>query len=368
MIHVFHVISKFDLGGAERVALNISKSSSCLYQYHLIEVAKLRSRYSSDFIQEAIDSNVLVHESPVSNVKLAAFLFPFWFLLLYIKCHPSIIHVHTEIPDFGVRLFYSFFGFFVDKSTILCRTVHSTQQWNGWSSVGSWVEKKYVDNQRNIAISASVKKKYEERFHVSGLPIVYNGISEVGQIRYEGIKKGRCNILFAGRLSEEKGVTELIAVVKHFVNDNRFWFHIVGSGAMSVDINQAFSSANNVTIRDAIYNISRYLGSFDYVLMPSHFEGFGLMSVECSFSKTPCIINDCSGLRETLPGDWPLVVPNNSVSKYIEIIENLIIQNERNLLSQRAFDYVISRFTLSKMQEGYETLYRQWLKDFSKQI
>ncbi len=366
VIHIFHIISKFDLGGAERVALNISKSSSCQYQYHLVEVARLRTEYSSAFIREATESGVIIHESPIRNIKLAALLFPFWFLKLYKDYHPSIVHVHTEIPDFGVRVFFSLFGWLLNKSTILCRTIHSTQLWNGWSLVGSWVEKKYLENNRSIAISASVKTRYEEIYHISGLPIIYNGVSEIEQIAYDGIKSGRCNILFAGRFSEEKGVKELIEVVKHFENDDRYWFHLIGSGTMYADINQALAEANNVTIKGAIYNISRYLNSFDYVLMPSHFEGFGLMSVECSFSKTPCIINDCPGLRETLPDDWPLVVPNNSVPKYIEIIGSLAIQCDRELLAQKAFEYVNSHFSQTKMQKEYEEFYKKWLNESPK--
>jgi len=363
MIHIFHIISKFDLGGAERVALNISKSSSQQFQYHLVEVARKRTEYSAKFIQEAKDNGIIIHESPIVNIKLAVLLFPFWFVFLQVKYQPSILHVHTEIPDLGVRLFCSFFGWLSNKTMVVCRTIHSTQLWNDWSWLGSWVEKKYIENRRNIAISASVKERYEERFHVSGLPIIYNGVSEVTQIKYDGIRTGRCNILFAGRFSEEKGINELMEVVKHFKNDDRYWFHLVGSGSMSTDLVRTLSDANNVTIRDTIYNISRYLGSFDYVLMPSHFEGFGLMSVECSYSKTPCIINDCPGLRETLPADWPLVVSNNSVPVYIELIESLTRQFNRAVWAQTAFEFVNSHFSQKRMQEEYENFYLQWMSD-----
>ena len=39
MMTVFHIIYRFDIGGAERVALNISKSNSKNIEYHLIEIA-----------------------------------------------------------------------------------------------------------------------------------------------------------------------------------------------------------------------------------------------------------------------------------------------------------------------------------------
>lgn len=37
---VFQIISSFDLGGAERVAINITKSPNPNFKYHLFEVVK----------------------------------------------------------------------------------------------------------------------------------------------------------------------------------------------------------------------------------------------------------------------------------------------------------------------------------------
>ena len=36
MKRVFHIISKFDLGGAERVAANIAKSGNDDFEYHVV--------------------------------------------------------------------------------------------------------------------------------------------------------------------------------------------------------------------------------------------------------------------------------------------------------------------------------------------
>ena len=44
---VFQVISSFDLGGAERVAINITKSPNPNFKYHLFEVVKGHSDFST---------------------------------------------------------------------------------------------------------------------------------------------------------------------------------------------------------------------------------------------------------------------------------------------------------------------------------
>ena len=110
----------------------------------------------------------------------------------------------------------------------------------------------------------------------------------------------------------QKGVDELVAVVSHFANDPMLVFHIVGNGSQKFKVEQ-LSNFSNVFYYDTIYNLSQYLFSFDYVFMPSNFEGLATLSIESSLGKTPVIINSCGGLEETLPADWPLKVKNNSV-------------------------------------------------------
>lgn len=47
--NIFHVISKFDIGGAEKIALNICKSRNKNIQYHLFEVFRTRDVYKRSY-------------------------------------------------------------------------------------------------------------------------------------------------------------------------------------------------------------------------------------------------------------------------------------------------------------------------------
>ena len=40
MIKVFNIISHIDIGGAERVAINIAKSKNPEFEYHVVEVVR----------------------------------------------------------------------------------------------------------------------------------------------------------------------------------------------------------------------------------------------------------------------------------------------------------------------------------------
>ena len=55
---VFHIISHLDLGGAERVAVNISKSPNSNFEYHIVEVVKAASEFSNSLKKELEFCNV----------------------------------------------------------------------------------------------------------------------------------------------------------------------------------------------------------------------------------------------------------------------------------------------------------------------
>ena len=92
---VFHIISHLDLGGAERVAVNISKSPNSNFEYHIVEVVKAASEFSNSLKKELEFCNVQYHCSPFCKNKLAICLFWSWFLFIYLKYKPSVIHSHT---------------------------------------------------------------------------------------------------------------------------------------------------------------------------------------------------------------------------------------------------------------------------------
>lgn len=351
---IFHIISSFDLGGAERVAINLVKSTNPNIEYHIVEVYKNTSDYRNNLLKELQNNHVAYHESHISNKKIAILLFPFIFLRTYIKYKPNIIHTHTEIPDLSVYLFTKLFRHFFIKYK-LYRTIHNTQLWNKWEFIGQKVEKLFIKEKSNIAISESVRMQYYHKYGSENIPLIYNGVEEKKQIVFPSLKKDFINILFAGRLCYQKGTTQLINMVKAMKNENIF-FHIIGDGPDKKIITEQLKGLNNYNIYDKIYNLSSYLGSFDYLFMPSNFEGLPLVSIESSFARTPVIINNIPGLNDTLPSDWPLKVEKNNLESYKTIFKALS-NIDRDKLKDIAFNFVNKNFSISKMQQKYEKLY-----------
>lgn len=357
MKKIFQIISHFEMGGAEQIAINIAKSTNNEFQYHIIEVAKGKSKFTEAMLTECRNDHIIYHRSPFASKKTAIVLFPFWFLFLYLKHKPAIIHTHTEIPDLSIFLFQGIIPYRLKVKYV--RTVHNTELWNSWKKIGKKVEPFFIKEKSNITISSATQDKYSEIYGES-TPIILNGIEIKEQRKFEHLKKNKLNILFAGRFEDQKGIKELIEVVNQLVSDERFHFHIVGSGTMQKEIEENLEG-DNYTLYTPIYNLSTYLNSFDYLFMPSNFEGLGLMSIEASLSHTPPIINLCIGLEETLPHDWPLKVQNNSVEDYIRIFNEKIPQINYEEISKKAYQYASLKFSITTMQRKYEEFYRKRL-------
>lgn len=354
--HVFHIVTHFDMGGAEKIALEIAGAQSGGYIYHIIEVARGEGKFSKCFVEEMQRRNIHYHRSFVWNKKLGIILFPFWFLWDVLKYRPVIIHSHTEIPDLAIYIFAFLFGHFFSRIHFV-RTIHNTMLWDKWDKIGGVVENFFISQHSNIAIGEAVSQAYSKKY--GDVPIVIsNGVGERDQKKFSLIDPHKTNILFAGRLEYQKGVDQLLQVMKAFKDDPLLEFWIVGNGSISKEVNKVVGEMCNAHYLEKVFGLSAYLASFDYLFMPSNYEGLGLMSIEASLAKLPTIINSCPGLKDTLPSEWPLKVVDNNVNQYINIFCH-IKDYDRNGLGELAYKYVKSHFSIDLMQNKYEDFYSQ---------
>lgn len=352
---VFHIITHFDLGGAEKVAVSIASSPNPEFEYHIVEVVRGMSSYSDEFIKDMKNRGIKYHRSLVGFNKLGIILFPLWFVFLFLRYRPTVIHSHTEIPELSVYCFYRTFGWMFRKTKYI-RTIHNIILWDEWLKIGDMVERFFIRQHSNIAISKAVQNNYYN-FYGEWPRVIYNGVKEVEQQPFEGIDKTKTNILFAGRLEYQKGIDELIEVITKCQDKKNLVFWIIGNGSLYWKIKRLKDNNQNVHYYEKVYNLSSFLSSFDYLFMPSNFEGLGLISIEASFAKVPAIINSCNSLNETLPDNWPLKVDNNNLEQYLELFSK-IDGFDRISLGDEAYKYVKEKFSMEVMQSAYENIYQ----------
>ena len=386
-MRTFHLITHFSLGGAERVAANIAESQTHGMEYHVVEIMRGRTAYTPKFIAELEQAGVRCHRSWMPDVsfhflfeRIAALLFPLRMLYIMLRWHPDVIHTHTETPDLALYVFSRLLPFMLRRVKIV-RTIHNTRLWTGLPRTAQWVETFFKSNNANIAISDSVRDCYADRFGEVP-PIINNGVAEVEQKDYFKTQAstnlntstpplGFCrlpeqehlNILFAGRLEPQKGVVVLCEVLKMLAGDARFFFTIAGDGSQRTLVEQTLAEIAasgkplNAQLVPPIFGLAGYMQSFDYLFMPSEFEGLSMLSMEASLNRLPVIANACPGLADTLPADWALLAHNNSLNDYRRIFD-LLPTADHDALTQRAYDFAKDRFSVRTMQERYEARYK----------
>lgn len=367
-MRVFHFITHLDLGGAERVAANIAASPTEGMEYHVVEIMRGGSDYTPRFIGELRKNGVRCHRSVIPDVnwhflvqRIAAVLFPLRMLYIMLRWRPDVIHCHTETPDMCLYAFARLFPGMV-RHTRIVRTIHNTRLWTGLPRLAAMVERFYCQRNANIAISDSVRDAYAGRFGQAA-PIIHNGVAPVCQKPYPGLPVDRTNILFAGRLEPQKGVATLCRVIRELDATDRFHFVIAGDGSLRHLVESTLDGGNggkplrNAVLVAPVYSLASYMASFDFLFMPSEFEGLSMLSMEASMNGLPVIANRAPGLRDTLPADWPLMADGNSEDDYRRIFLDALPACNRSELAAKARAYAVERFSVRHMQEEYEAVY-----------
>lgn len=374
-MRTFHLITHFSLGGAERVAANIAESQTHGMEYHVVEIMRGRTAYTPKFIGELEKAGVRCHRSWMPDVsfhflfeRIAALLFPLRMLYIMLRWRPDVIHTHTETPDLALYVFSRVFPRMLRRVKIV-RTIHNTRLWTGLPHTAQWVEAFFKSRNANIAISDSVRDSYAERFGEVA-PIINNGVAEVEQNDYFNAQRStnktqnsKLKILFAGRLEPQKGVVVLCKVLKMLAGDARFFFTIAGDGSQRTLVEQTLAEIAaegkplNAELVPPIFGLAGYMQSFDYLFMPSEFEGLSMLSMEASLNRLPVIANACPGLADTLPADWSLLAHGNNLDDYRRIF-NLLPTADRDALTQQAYAFAKERFSVRTMQERYEAWYK----------
>lgn len=364
---VFHIISRLDIGGAERVALNIASTHQTDVEMHLVEVVRAHDEVTKSLLAECRENGIQVHRFVFPNwnfhylpQKIAAWMFPLWFVWVFLRYRPDVLHSHTEIPDLAVYSFCRFFPW-LGKRVRIVRTIHNNVLWSGMHRTGRWVERFMQARKANVAISRSVKESYEKAYGEGVETLIYNGVEAPAlkvngeRLRVNGERAFR--VLFAGRWEQQKGIETLADIVR-MADAEKWHFTLVGSGRQADLIYDVANGRGNVVVRTSIPSLVSHLSEYDFVLMPSLFEGLPLLAIEAGMAAVPVLANRAPGLTETLPEDWPLMVNGNSRSEWKALLERIEQGVDKDALGVRLQQFACEHFSLETMQRAYETLYR----------
>ena len=370
MIAIYQLIASIHLGGAENVAFQLAEyckeNEAYNFNFSVIELYKTRNKYAEEKKKSLANKNIHTLTLYKGSKRLSLLIAPIKLAHILWKNKPDIVHSHTDLPDLVLASALRILTLLNINKPAIARTIHNTELWSTHPRLAKYTESAFY-NDRVASVSQGALKAHKELRLVNKLSIssyqkvIYNGCRIPKRLEHPfKIENDKINIAFCGRFEVYKGIDTLIWIIKK-MNDQypqSFVFHIIGNGSYLDRILKLAEKNDNVFVYDSVPSISDKLYAFDFVFMPSHFEGLPLVSIESSFAKVPVIASFAPGLDETLPDDWPLRFKLENENELMEIFEN-IKNNYYNLdeLKAIALAFVSQHFSQDKMIEEYSKFY-----------
>ena len=217
--------------------------------------------------------------------------------------------------------------------------------------------------KRIVAISQAERLSGERAgIDADKLVVVANGIGAKVPTQRAEWNDSRIKLLFVGRLDRQKGVDVLLKAVTGL--EDRITLRIVGeqvvSGAPSLAAANTLPHVEFLGWQDK-QSVAAQLNACDAVVMPSRWEGFGLVAVEAMRAAKPVIASAIGGLPEIVLDDVTghLVQPDNDHALAATLATLKADRLER--MGQAGYARFLECFTSKRTNDGLMQVYAEAL-------
>ena len=353
--NILHISRTMDIGGAERIVYQLS--SDLKDEFDSVHVASTGGLWESELSAKGIQHHKILDidsKNPLTVLKLLTSI-----RQIIKKNKITIVHTHHRMAAFYIRLLK-----LVHPKLIHVYTAHNVFK----DKLPLY--RFALKNAKSVAVGEAVNKNLKEDVVITDSRVIYNGVvlketdDHVDEIiSYGGIKLG-C----IARLSEQKGLTYLLDAMSLLtVKDIRLF--IVGDGELR---NELENKVKELDLQDSVTflgyrkDIVECINSFDFCVLPSVFEGFGLVAIEAFMNSKTLVATDIPGLNEVVTNKNGILVPAKDPAALASAIDKLATDAtlRQELSSQAKNDYE-NKFSYPLFLENYRKLYRE-LKGESK--
>ena len=345
------------------VATYLRTLLSGLQKYDDVENYLLISEYKSQQDWENITKKVFYYKYKrrISNIFSA--INQIHAVIEEVK--PDIIHVHSTWAGLFVRLPYLF-------RKRKAKIIYQSHGWAFLMDTSNYKKNIYALVEKILSIPTDKIiniSNYEQNqaikygLNKNKMVMIYNGVED--KINKSNLKlnwdNNKINLLFVGRLDRQKGLDLFLDVYDKIKLEN-IHLYVIGTSILDDSLPK---SSKYVTYLGWVDNkdIDVYYQACDAVIMPSRWEGFGLVAVEAMRSSKPVIASNRGALPE---------IVEDNISGYIFDLENdyklrYILQNlnkiHLNFMGSNARKIFIKKFVDKKFLINIYNIYEGLLNE-----
>lgn len=369
---ILHCISHVALGGAEQVAWTLVEALRGSFDFEIFAVRGVGDgKYGRDWLSKMRAAGIPVHLGANVPMRFGGVITSgFGMARVVRRTRPSLVHLHAEIAEAGYAAMH-----FLSPNTrgvAMVRTVHNTVYWAFSRRLARWanrrMERGFVAGVSPGATAAFARVHAESGAAIPPVPpeTIYNGVPEPKVVRSESFAaEGPIRLLFGGRFELQKGVDLLPAVLEavRLPPGRTVQLTLFGSGVFEPRLRELASCPPRgwtVEVNGPALDFRERMPAYDLMLMPSRYEGLGLVAVEALMAGVPVVTTDAEGIGAALPSDYPWRASAGDAGAFATLLTKVLNEPETwGKVAARGRAFARERFSVHTMAERYRALYEQ---------
>jgi len=357
---VTHLITTIERGGAEKQLLTLASEQV----QSGLNVVVLYLKGKPDLRNEFEESGVKVNNLLVGK----SFLKQIFLLSKYLRKNPSPIHAHLPKSELLAAI--------VVRNKYFIFSRHNAEPfWPSGPRIISNLLSKYVCTRasQGIAISNAVKSYLIKRGEIPTgytIDVVYYGFQKDISTNTAGLglitnimngQSSNYKIGTIGRLVPQKDYPTLLNalsnVLKSAPNTD---LYVVGEGYLQNDL---IELSKSLGVDAKVYwlgkteYINEFLSKLDLFILPSKYEGFGLVLLEAMVAKKPIIAANNSAIPEVLGKTYEGLFSTSDIEALAEHVKTLISNKNFSERLVQSYSNQLELFDPSKMNSNVKNVY-----------
>lgn len=358
-MNILYLITGLGGGGAEKVVVDLADQMHSLG--HNVKIAYLKG----EVIVFPKNNNIELVYLGLENLKKSKDAFSNYKNLI-LSFKPHVVHAHMVHANIFARIARKF----ISIPKLIC-TAHNSNEGGKLRMFAYQFTNNLSDLNTNVSEEAT-KSFIKMRAFDSDAITIYNGIN------LEKFKNKKIDhdfylnqfdsadhkiILAVGRFNQQKDYPNLLNAIHYLkkISSYKFKVLIAGDGEDRAKIEILIHELNlseHVVLLGRRDDIPELMVCADIFVLPSAYEGFGLVVAEAMACETFVVATDCGGVKEVM-GECGFLVPPKNAQLLSERLLNAMHMSEVevNNNNKNALHHVQQNFDLDKIIQQWLEIY-----------